>query len=715
MATRAAKVQGIDRDDLRLEWRGEAERAGLSFEQAQINREAATPTPVGRLGGVDKATGTIIAHDGYEAVRKSIAHISEKQMTWTEADLTENALKFSNRATHKDVEWAIGRLKQNGTLLEARDGKEALLTDDASILKEKQLGTYLREASRQKLPVVSTYGERSFESGLRLRMEQSTLSDGQKDAITTALTGTGRYVGIQGYAGTGKTFAMKRMVVEAERAGLKVEGLAPSHEAVKELSDAIPNTETVAARTTRQTSNNKDNDPRKTILVVDEVGMMSRDEMLGLMKQAQDKSVARVVYLGDMQQTDAVSAGTPFASMQKMGMRTAVMDDIIRQEKEVPLSIVKHAIAGEVKEAFAKIGSNVVETKDIALYAAERYLESLQDGSKKTGLATRSNATRLAINEHIRTGLKHTGAIGTEDHRLTVLEAQYLTNVQLSDPNSYQVGDVIVAHASVKSGGVVKGRIYDVDVVEGDKRQVMITDRGTQKTVPLEVNQSGKLAKSIALYTEGEREFSQGDAVKFTISDKKNDIKNGERWQIEAIDGEKMALKNSDGATKTIPNDSLAAQGIDHSYALTIYDMQGATVDKNILVMGSNEALTSQKDFYVGVSRMRDEVVLVTDNAERLSERLEKQTGVQITALDAYLEEAKGRLSEKATPQDKSRDDEIERNAAKVPEQENEAKDGPKNTIKAVENNEREREKTLSDYEAIAQIINKGRDRGYER
>ena len=44
--------------------------------------------------------------------------------------------------------------------------------------------------------------------------------------------------------------------------------------------------------------------------------------------------------------------------------------------------------------------------------------------------------------------------------------------------------------------------------------------------------------------------------------------------------------------------------------------------------------LTTQKSFYVEISRARDRAELVTDDAERLRERLETATGERISALE---------------------------------------------------------------------------------
>lgn len=88
-----------------------------------------------------------------------------------------------------------------------------------------------------------------------------------------------------------------------------------------------------------------------------------------------------------------------------------------------------------------------------------------------------------------------------------------------------------------------------------------------------------------------------------------------------------------------MPTDSLGAKGMELAYAATAHDFQGSTVDHVLLGMHSQERLTSQKAFYVGLSRMRFETELVTDDREKLAARIASETGDRVNALEALKEE----------------------------------------------------------------------------
>ncbi len=75
---------------------------------------------------------------------------------------------------------------------------------------------------------------------------------------------------------------------------------------------------------------------------------------------------------------------------------------------------------------------------------------------------------------------------------------------------------------------------------------------------------------------------------------------------------------------------------VDRACASTVHAFQGRTVDTVIAAMEANHPhLTTQKSFYVEISRARDRAELVTDDRAALKEQLEAATGERIAALEA--------------------------------------------------------------------------------
>lgn len=653
LATRTAKHKGLDREVLREAWLNEAEKAGMSREALEAIVLGARAQSARVAAGIGAPEPPALS-DAKASLAQAITHISERALHYRENDLLATALNFARHADVETLQGAIHLAKRDGTLLELKGGNlPAGAISDAETLKiEREMAAMAKAMMKERAPSLTEIFfkaigiNRSPENALEIRLDRTTLTEGQKEAIVTSLTGRGQLSAIQGYAGTGKTFALEKLRTEAEKMGYKVEGLAPSSQAVSQLAEAIPGSETLQARLLRGRSGDPDSDPRKTILIVDEASMVSNKQMLDLLAQVKVQKIARLVLVGDVKQLDSVAAGTPFAFLQESGIKTAVMADIQRQRNDDALAVVRHAIAGDVAKAFQHIGDKISERPDLAKAAAETWLAMPDKDRQGTGLVTPSNKTREAINTAIREGLRAEGALAPDGVDLKVLRSLHMTRAEIADPRSYQISNIIVPHQSVASAGLTKGHQYEVIGIDRQAsdygevgRSLTIRDKATGTTLPFSPAQNSKAAGAVNVFAENTVNFAVGDAVKFRIADKGQNILNGLSGQITRIDGESVHVADKAGQIRQVPIDSLAAKGLDHGYALTGHDFQGATVDRIIVAMSATEKLADQKSFYVAVSRPRDGASLITNDAERLAKRLEEQTGRKIASIETFLDQ----------------------------------------------------------------------------
>jgi len=91
---------------------------------------------------------------------------------------------------------------------------------------------------------------------------------------------------------------------------------------------------------------------RDTLIVVDEASMVGTESMLHILKYANKRDVAKVVIMGDVNQHDAIEPGRPFADMQAAGIRTAVLDEIIRQKNPRHRAGVKALADNNIRAGF---------------------------------------------------------------------------------------------------------------------------------------------------------------------------------------------------------------------------------------------------------------------------------------------------------------------------------------------------------------------------
>ena len=303
-------------------------------------------------------------------------------------------------------------------------------------------------------------------------LHKGPLTDGQKEAVTTILSSKDRVVGVQGYAGTGKTTMLNRARALSEKNGYRMLGLAPSASAVKTLStEAGIESETLQGflarnagvaenRLSRTGARDMRNAFSKTVLVVDEGSLASTVQARDLLRIAKTLHIPRVVLVGDEKQLDAVDAGKPFAQLQRAGMQTAVMDEILRQRDPALKEAVEASLAGDVRRAFEKLGSNVAEVKadNIAGAVAARWLRLSPEQRENTGVMAPSHALRGAINGHIRERLAREGAIHGPAFAGERLVSCGYTGAEKALAANYAPGDVVAFHRPYKRLGVEQGR-----------------------------------------------------------------------------------------------------------------------------------------------------------------------------------------------------------------------------------------------------------------
>ena len=233
------------------------------------------------------------------------------------------------------------------------------------------------------------------------------------------LSSKDRVVGVQGYAGTGKTTMLNRLRMLSESRNYRAVGLAPSASAARTLErDSGIESETlqrflarhsgiVEGRGTAMGLRSLRTSFSKTVLVVDESSLASSEEMRRLLRAVTAIRVPRVVLVGDEKQLGAVEAGKPFEQLRQAGMQTVMMDEILRQRDKELKEAVRAGLAGEVRTAFEKLGDRIVQVdrERIGPDAAERWLSLSVEQRAATGVIAPTRALRDEINDTIRVQL----------------------------------------------------------------------------------------------------------------------------------------------------------------------------------------------------------------------------------------------------------------------------------------------------------------------
>ena len=467
-----------------------------------------------------------------------------------------------------------------------------------------------------------------------------------------------RTVGVQGYAGAGKTTMLNRARALLEKRGYEVRGLAPSASAARTLaSEAGIGSETLQrflarnagvaeGRLTKKGEKDMRAAYARTALVVDEGSLASTVQARDLLRIADALRIPRVVLVVDEKQLGAVDAGKPFAQLQRAGMRTAVMDEIMRQRDPELKAAVEASLGGDVTRAFEKLGDNVAEVKpdNLAGAAAARWLALSPEERANAGLMAPSHSLREGINAIVRERLVRDGVVHGPAMAAERLVSRGYTNAEKTLAANYRAGDVVAFHRPYKRLGVEKGDELRVAAVDRVARAVSL-EGPDGESVAWEPNRLAARSGGVEVYKADAIELRAGDRIRWTRNDTGLGLVNSQTAEVAGVRDATVTFRLEDGRLLDLNQGDSQLRHIDRAWASTVHAFQGRTVDTVIAAMEANHPnLTNLKTFYVEISRARERAELVTDDKAALKEQLEAATGERIAALEAVGEEkAKGR------------------------------------------------------------------------
>ena len=661
LVTRAYK-RDVDKAALRETWTRQAEALGFDAQGlvAEARARAAGREAVdrGRDGegrdvgasvGAEPEAGQERTEPAFDtpadrAVAWGVAHLSEREAVFSRSHLLAAALAWRPGAvTMAEAEAALGRLESAGTLHAAHlDTPGGALTTDRALADERETIALMRAGEgRGAAPMRG----RSVDKALR----NGPLTPGQREAVKLVLAAKDRVVGVQGYAGTGKTAMLSRVRALAGKRGYEVRGLAPSASAARTLaaesgieSETLQrflarNAGVAEGRLTPKAEKAMRAAFAKTVLVVDEGSLASTVQARDLLRIATALRLPRVVLVGDAKQLDAVDAGKPFAQLQAAGMQTAHMRDILRQKDPDLKAAVEASLGGDVAKAFEKLGDRVAAVKPDNLpgAAAARWLALSPGERERAGLIAPSHKLRERINAIIRERLVADGAVRGPTLTTERLVSRGYTNAEKTLAAHYRPGDVVAFHRPYQRLGVEKGDELRVLGADRDGGTVRLEGRDGE-TVAWRPAKLAARTGGVEVYRSDTIELREGDRIRWTRNDAALGLVNSATAEVAGVKDGTVSLRLEDGRTLDFRAGDPQLRHVDRAWASTVHAFQGRTVDHVIAAMEANHPhLTTQKSFYVEISRARHRAELVTDDREALKARLEAATGERIAALEA--------------------------------------------------------------------------------
>ncbi|MGO9518454.1 MAG: AAA family ATPase, partial [Candidatus Korobacteraceae bacterium] len=485
-------------------------------------------------------------------------------------------------------------------------------TTAKTIAAEREILRGMREGQNQIEPVLSR------PRAIAVADQHPHLNRVQKTVVEDVLSSPDRIQGIQGFAGSGKTTTLAAIRSASERQGYHVEGFAPTSRAARQLNEAGIESGTLQGFLARAA--NRELPEQKHFYFIDESSLASTNQMREFLVRLGPNNNDRVLLIGDIRQHQGVEAGRPFEQLQDAGMRTARLDEIVRQQDPALKSAVELLATGQVSAALAALQQQghvkeIPDAEERIRAIAKSYVESREN----TLIVSPDNASRRELNVAVRQELKATGSLSPEDHTFHILvQRQDMTGAERSWASHYQIDDVVRYSRGSKVIGIEASAYASV---------VAINSAANQLTVE---KPNGDLATydprrltGVSVYREMERELSLGDRIQFTAPDKSLGVANRDLAVIQsiALDGRVTARLDNNREIEFNVNQH---RHFDHGYAVTSHSSQGLTAER-VLVHADTSVhpdLLNSRFAYVSISRASHQATLFTDDMAKLGPQL---------------------------------------------------------------------------------------------
>lgn len=564
----------LSRDDLETLWLERGRELG--FSEQEVREVFSLGEPLIQLS----------QDELLEEARKAVDKLTDMDATFREPALyTAVAVHLCGRASVEDIKAAVDAVRptlvHTESLVNTETGEvERIYSTREMLVIERDLVARVKEKTPEHqldAKFVDSFIAAKDQACLQAAMKDAAkrggnpsdakgLADEQIAAMRRVALTESQVVVVEGTAGAGKTFTAESIAAMHKAQGYEVHGLSGAWaQALNLQQEAKLDSGRAIAGWLAEIERGKIELSEKTLVILDEAGMVGARDMRNVVRAVQDAG-GKLVLLGDTLQQSSVSAGDALrVVVAETG--SSRLDVIRRQRKESDREAVHEFFAGKADEGLDRyVGRIHIEADAESTNARiiKDWAQSRAQHPEKSHLILAlDNASVDDLNRRAHQARKDAGELGEK-------------SVQLVTMSSKDEHDL-------------------VEFSQGDKVVFRVNNRGlsTEET------------------EEGQRAGEVFNRVRGTVED--------------ISESGELTIRNEDGKLIQVnPRDERwqhkdGGLGLQHDYATSIYASQGLTRD---VVLVKDHAAMSRKQTGVAFSRHRDDCQVYIDREARYEAKM---------------------------------------------------------------------------------------------
>jgi Ti-type conjugative transfer relaxase TraA len=393
----------------------------------------------------------------------ALDYLSYHHAVFKREDIYKFALSHSfDRKQYDQVVSAIFKSRQLVNLGRAEDGKERFTTRTLLKAENEMLTAAEKMAQRKRHPVSKKFVKQASVT--------RSMTAEQEKAYRYILDGC-QVVAVVGYAGTGKSYTLAAVRNAYEAQGYYVRGMTLTGIAAENLQIDSGIQSTTIHRALLEWENGRNLPGPKSILVVDEAGMIGTRQMHQITAKAK-KTGAKVILVGDFDQLQPIEAGGSFRGIcEKIGHYE--LTDIRRQETDWQKDATK-LLSGTPENVAQAIDlydrEGHIKKADTLDVAKENLIsdwqKAIEEESSKIILAYRNKDVK-ELNQSARHHMIEAGLLKEAGYKFDTVKGAA----------QFQSGERIIFLKNENSLGVKNGSLGTVEDIN-DKSMMVRLDNG---------------------------------------------------------------------------------------------------------------------------------------------------------------------------------------------------------------------------------------------